>query len=137
MKPIYLSLWFGSICALGFVPFWWMKKRHSGMVDKTGRNITFFTLLLGCVFICTIVWDASFPGKIYNCTDFMFLDFLHPGSWVHDPYVTVPEINPHDSMSMPDSIKEGWSIPKLWLLWGSFIAASVAMSASLTSLIFW
>jgi len=66
----------------------------------------------------------------------MVLEFLHPGDWVHGDYVTVPKINPNDSMSMPDSIKQGWSVPKLWLLWWSFVAASVAVSASLASLFF-
>jgi hypothetical protein len=133
---VFLPLWLGFICMLGWLPIWWMRKRHSAIVDKTGRNITFFTLLLGCIFVCTIAWDDWFPGKLYNCTDSVPFDFLQPGNWVHGNYVTVAKINPNDSMSMPDSIKQGWSVPELWLLWWSFIAASVAISASLATLIF-
>src|SRR5690348_16935789 len=100
------------------------------------KAVTFFTLLVGCLLVCTIAWGAWFPGKLYNCTDAVGFDFLQPGNWVHGNYVTVVKINPYDSMSMPDSIKEGWSVPKLWLLWWSFVAVSVAISALLTSLIF-
>jgi hypothetical protein len=133
----FLFLPIGFICILGWLPIWVMKRRHLEMAQKTGRNITFFVLLLGCIFICTMVWDESFPGKLYNCTDPGLLDFLRPGDWIHGNYVSVTHIDPGDSMDMPDSIEEGWSVPKLWILWWLFIAASVAVSAMLSSLIFW
>jgi len=81
-------------------------------------------------------WDVYLPGRIYNCTDFNS-GFLLPGCWVHGHYVIVPQINPHDSMSLPDSIKEGWSYGKLWLLWLSFIFASITTSAAVTFVIFY
>jgi len=38
-------------------------------------------------------------------------------------------------MSQPDSIKEGWSLGKLWLLWLSLVAASVAVSRLLAFIV--
>src|SRR5271170_3737184 len=100
------------------------------------KTFTFLVLLSGCTIFCTVVWDKYNDDKLYNCTDAIGFDFLHPGDWVHGNYITVPKINPSDPMDKPDSIKEGWSVPKLWLLWWSFVAASVVFSASLTFLIF-
>jgi hypothetical protein len=74
-----------------------------------------------------MVWDMYLPGRIYNCTDFNS-GFFMPACWVHGNYVTVDEVNPHDSMSLPDSIKKGWSVGKLWLLWFSFVAVFIAIS---------
>jgi len=101
------------------------------------RNKTFVILLVGCTIFCTFVWDKFIADKLYNCTDEVGFDFLQPGNWVHGDYKTVPQIATGRSMSEPDTIKEGWSVPKLWLLWWSFVAASVAISALLAFLICW
>jgi len=136
---IMLTLWSGFVSLLAWLPIWWMKKRGWEIAQVTGRNLMFVILLLGCTTICTIAWDNFVAGQLYNCTDSVPYDFLRPGDWVHSfdgkPVVVVSKINPRDSMEKPDSIKEGWSIPKLWLLWWSFVVASIAISASLTFLI--
>jgi hypothetical protein len=98
------------------------------MMRSTNQFVTFLTALPVCLLLFGIIWQTYLPGHIYNCTDDNLIGFLTPGFWVHGNYVTVPEINPHDSMSKPDSIKEGWSVGKLWLLWLSFVAASVVVS---------
>ena len=104
------------------------------------RAVIFLVLLVACIIGCTFIWDSSVDGKIYNCTDSIPFGFLHPGDWVHAhdglPVAIVPKINPTDPMNKPDTIKEGWSIPKLWVLWGAFVFTSVAISAPLAFLSF-
>jgi len=105
---------------------------------KSAFEITmFFTVLLVCAVCCTVVWDKLVADKLYNCTDAIGFDFLHPGHWIHGNYITVPQIVTGRSMSEPDTFKQGWSIPKLWLLWCSFTVTSVAVSALLTFLFCW
>jgi hypothetical protein len=64
---------------------------------------------------------------------------LSPGNWVHDfgnTHVTiVHQIVTGRSMEEPDTIKEGWSVPKLWCLWWSFVVVSLVVSGLLTFLI--
>jgi hypothetical protein len=134
---LIIFLWGISICLLAIAPIWWIKKIGLDIAQKTARNIVFVILLLGCMVLCTIFWSNFVDGKLYNCTDAVGFDFLQPGNWIHGAYVTVTKINPADPMNMPDSVKQGWSVPKLWLLWWSFVVASVVASASLASLLFW
>jgi hypothetical protein len=44
------------------------------------------------------------------------------------PVITVQHVVHGRSMSDPDEIKEGWSIPKLLCLWISFVVVSLAIS---------
>jgi hypothetical protein len=101
------------------------------------QAVTFLVILAPCLVASEIVWDAYLPGQIYNCSDCNLFGVLMPGSWVHGNYVTVSKINTYGSMSQPDSIKEGWSLEKLWFLWFSVFFASVAISVSLTVGIFY
>ena len=78
-------------------------------------------------------WDAYINNRLYNCTDGGAFDFLAPGDWVHNP-VSVNRITRAHSMSDPDTIKAGWSIQRLWIVWFSFVASSVAMSLFLATL---
>jgi hypothetical protein len=133
---VMLILWSGFVCLLALLPILWMRKRRLEIARRTARNVMFIILLMGCTIFCTFAWDKCVADKLYNCTDAIGFDFLHPGDWIHGNYVAVPEIVTGRSMSEPDTIKEGWSIPELWCLWWSFVAASVAISASLTFLIF-
>jgi hypothetical protein len=133
---IMLILYSGFVGLFAWLPIRWMKKRH-WEIAQTGRSITFVILLLGCATLSAIAWDNFVAEKFYNCTDSVPFDFLHPGDWVHGNYIFVPQINPTDPMDKPDSIKEGWSVPKLWILWWPFIFASVAISAALAFLIFY
>ena len=48
----------------------------------------------------------------------MGLDYIQPGNWIHDPYVTVSNITIEDNMSEPDTIKSGWH---MWMLWGIWV----------------
>ena len=84
--------------------------------------------LIGMTFLSTRVWQLLVTDTLYHCTDAMWLDFLNPGSWVHDPVVLVAQVLPSSSMSEPDTIRVGWSMSSLWNLWYSFVGVSVAVS---------
>jgi hypothetical protein len=84
--------------------------------------------------LCTAVWQNFVTDVLYNCTDPAWLDFLSPGNWVHfhngEPVAFVPVIT-GGSMSDPDTIKEGWSVARLWHLWDGFVIVSAGISVFL------
>jgi len=82
---------------------------------------------------CTSTWEVFVKNHIYNCTDDLPLDYLQPGQWVHNP-VAVRHVVSGRSMSEPDTIKEGWSVWRLWLLWSSSVAGSLIVSFLLARL---
>jgi hypothetical protein len=130
-----LIFWFGFVFLLAWLPIWLMKRRALDSARLMAKVAIFLIMLLACTISCTVIWGNFVDGKLYNCTDSLPFNFLSPGDWVHGNYVTVLKIDPSDSMSKPDSIKEGWSVPKLWFLWFSFFAVSVAISLLPTFLI--
>lgn len=76
-----------------------------------------FTLLtIGC----TWAWETSIKDRLYNCSDDVPLNYLQPGQWVHKP-VAVKEVTIARSMNQRDTIKQGWSVSGLWMLWFSWI----------------
>jgi hypothetical protein len=95
--------------------------------------VKFVIVMLVMIIVCTLVWELFVNGSLYNCTDPGFLDFLNPGDWVHFHHgVTyVQHIVTGRSMSDPDTIRQGWSVAKLWCLWWSFVFASFLISAAL------
>jgi len=133
---IVLVSWFGFVVVMAWLPVWLIKKRNLDFARLVAKSATFLVALLFCTVFCTLIWDNFVVGKLFNCTDSLPFNFLSPGDWVHGNYITVPKINPSDPMDKPDSVKEGWSIRKLWLLWLVFVFASVTISASMTFLIF-
>jgi hypothetical protein len=138
--PIMLLVWFGFVFLAAWFPILLARKWIRGFAKVTAKVFVFVVLLLICTILSELFWDSFFAGRIYNCTDDNLGSFLEPGNWVHShggmPVEVVPQIPPHQTMDKPDSIKEGWSIPKLWLLWWSFAAAGIVISASFTFLIF-
>ena len=82
---------------------------------------------------CTWGWETFVKNRLYNCTDDSPLDYLRPGHWVHQP-VAVRHVTSGRSMSEPDTIKEGWSVWRLWLLWSSSVAGSLIVSFLLARL---
>ncbi len=87
---------------------------------------SFFSMQL----VCESVWEKHINHRLYNCTDEVGLGYLFPGHWVHRP-VTVDHVIIANSMSEPDTIKQGWSMLGLWCLWVSFLGGSVIVSALL------
>src|SRR3954453_2505834 len=89
--------------------------------------------LIAAAIACPWGWDRFISGTLYVCTDSVPFEFLHPGDWVHQP-VTVERIVAARSMSEADTIRAGWSITRLWLLWSSFVGGSVIISVLLARL---
>jgi hypothetical protein len=86
--------------------------------------------------VCAVAWDGFVDEKLYDATDVVAPGYLNPGGWVDNwdgnhPITVVPQIIPDDNMNDPDSIKEGWTIGRLWELWFCFFATSVLISAAL------
>jgi hypothetical protein len=83
--------------------------------------------------VCTVCWEFMAAGYLYDCTDGDCLPgFLTPGDWVHDlpmqPVRAVDKVVHGRSMSEPDTIKMGWGVTGLWVLWCGFILVSVVIS---------
>lgn len=95
----------------------------------TGRFFTFLGLLLACTIVAEIAWDAAVMDNLYHCTDSLGLNYIRgPSSWVHGNFAgNVSDIG--------DTIAPGWSKTLLVLLWLSFIAASLLLSACATALL--
>jgi hypothetical protein len=84
--------------------------------------------------ICTIVWQDFVTEYLYDNTDENMMGFLEPFSgdfWIGEggfQVVAVQHVVHGRSMSDPDEIKVGWSIPKLRCLWSSFVAVALVIS---------
>jgi hypothetical protein len=78
----------------------------------------------------TFLWERFVADTLYNCTDPGWFDYLFPGDWAHKP-VSVRHVTGGRSMSEPDTIKEGWTMTRLWYLWFSVVGISVILSALL------
>lgn len=133
---VMLISWAGFVCVAGWLPIWLTKKWRPDANQTMMGSAAFLLSLLICTVVCTIAWGDFVDGKLYGCTDSVPFNFLSPGNWVHGNYETVPKIVPR-SMSEPDMIKEGWSVPKLWCLWWTWVAASVGVSALLSFVVWW
>ena len=92
-------------------------------------------MLFVMTIVCSIGWTFV-AGELYDCTDPGFIDFLSPGDWVHSwpehPVATVEKIVHGRSMSEPDSIKQGWTVARLWHLWFLFVGVSLVISVFLS-----
>jgi hypothetical protein len=78
--------------------------------------------------ICSIVWMDVVNEYLYDNADdnlggfyesFFLDDWIGQGNF---PVVAVQHVVHGRGMSEPDEIKEGWSIPGLFVLWFSFVA---------------
>ena len=95
----------------------------------------FFIVLTAMTILCTFVWE-SLAKELYDCTDDIGVPgYWTPGDWIHNqdgnPIISVQRVAHGRSMSEPDSIKAGWNIISLWLLWFSFVAVSITASTLL------
>jgi hypothetical protein len=98
------------------------------MISMLKLMTKFGLSLLAMTVACTILWEWFVNDRLYNCTDAIGLDYLHPGDWTHHP-VAVQHVIGRRPMSEPDTIKAGWTITGLWGLWGAFLFVSVTVSA--------
>lgn len=112
--------------------FAWQRIRESA----ARKAVKFVISMLVMSVICSIVWESVVAENLYNDTDDNMLGFLSPGGWVSNwdgqhPIVQVDHIVHTGSMGDPDTIKRGWTVTDLWLLWFGFIAISVVLSVGL------
>ena len=79
-----------------------------------------------------MAWDDCVARNLYDCTAAVGLDYLQPGNCVHEtplrPVATVDQVVHGRSMSEPDTIKQGWSLEKLWAVWILFFGTSLMVS---------
>jgi hypothetical protein len=98
----------------------------------------FVTALIVTTIGCTIIWQEFVNEGLYDYTDAFGFDYLQPGNWVHNlpdnPVATVHQVIHHRPMSEPDTIKEGWTVTRLWHLWFAFLTVSIVVSALLSRL---
>lgn len=78
-----------------------------------------------------VLWETQIGPRVYDCTDDCGFEYLIPGEWVHGKIATVPRVVHNRSMSEPDTIKQGWTVPRLWMLWLACFGGSVALSLAL------
>ena len=93
-----------------------------------GRTIKFLVCLFVLSIPMEVLWGTQFNGVLYNCTDDIGFDYFMPGDWVHGAVVSVPQVSRDINMSHPDTVKAGWGIPQLWLLWSACFAVTVVLS---------
>jgi hypothetical protein len=129
-----LMIWLSFILLLLWLPVWLMRWRRWLSWRLMARTAAFVTSLLVCTVLCTIIWQMFITDRLYNCTDPAWLDYLFPGNWVHGKIEYVPVVTAGRSMSEPDTIKAGWSITGLWLLWLLFFLPSLIVSVLATRL---
>jgi hypothetical protein len=102
------------------------------MIRNLKSAAKFAIVMLVMTIVCTIIWQQFVAEYLYDCTDSLPADFLRPGDWVHafggNAIVSVRHIVHGQSMSEPDTIKTGWSMADLWLLWFLFNGVSVTIS---------
>src|SRR5690348_12539188 len=102
------------------------------MVPSISNVTKFLVSLVVTAMVCSLVWDELVNGRLYDCPHGGSLDCWFVGQWVHHP-ITVDHVVEGRSMSEPDTIKAGWSITGLWLLWFSFVASSLVASLTFAS----
>lgn len=108
----------------------WQKVR----LVKAWEVAKFTASLFVMTVICTIVWQDVVTKYLYDNTDDNMAGFFSPffgDFWVGEGnslVVAVPHVVHGRSMSDPDEIKQGWSIPKLCCLWCSFVVVSLVIS---------
>ena len=98
------------------------------MIRVLKSIVKFVIVLVVMTVIFSLIWGEFITDTLYNCTDPVGCDYLHPGDWVHDRVVSVSHVVTSPSMSGPDTIKEGWSVSGLWALWLSFFIVSLVFS---------
>ena len=99
---------------------------------KKRAIIKFAITLFVMTVIASVLWE-QIGTRLYDCTDDCGIGFLIPGGWVHEfdgrKLVTVSRIVHGRPMSEPDTILQGWSIPKLWGLWSLLAATCLGISS--------
>jgi hypothetical protein len=130
--PVFISFpLFGVVMLLSV---FYTRLRSQTMRRRLKIGVKFVVTLIAMTIICTIVWQDFVTENLYDNTDDNLMGFLGPffgDFWIGEggfPVVAVQHVVHGRSMSNPDEIKAGWSIPKLCCLWFSFVAISFVIS---------
>jgi len=130
--PVFISFPFLGVVML--VSVFYARLRSQTIRRRLKIGVKFIVSIIVMTIICTIVWQDFVTEYLYDNTDENMMGFLDPFSgdfWIGEggfPVVTVQHVVHGRGMSEPDEIKEGWSIPKLWCLWFSFVVFSLVIS---------
>jgi hypothetical protein len=85
--------------------------------------------------INTVAWQKYVAADFYDCVDEAIPGYWEPGFWVHahdgQSVKTVLRIIHSPSIANPDTIKQGWTVPRLLALWFAFFTVSVVVSLAL------
>jgi hypothetical protein len=112
-------------------------ERHEKAGEKRERipaNLQIVKFLLCIVLLSLgleVLWETQIGPNLYDCTDECGFGYLMPGEWVHGKLATASKVMHGRWMGEPDMIKEGWTVPRLWMLWLACFGGSVALSMSL------
>ena len=104
------------------------------MIRMFKNTAKFAIVMFLMTIVCSIVWQDVVTEYLYDNTDDNIMGFISPlfgDFWIGEggfPVVTVQHVVHGRSMSDPDEIKQGWSIPKLFCLWLSFVSVSIVFS---------
>ncbi|WP_159435071.1 hypothetical protein [Rubritalea squalenifaciens] len=96
------------------------------------RVLTFTFMFMLSLLLMAGVWGYCVNGVVYHCTDGLWLDFFSPGQWVHEPVERVIAVDRAAGMGEADSMLYGWSVGRLWLLWGGMVAMCLSLSGIVT-----
>ena len=83
----------------------------------------FLLLFFLSTIACTWIWSYCITDVLYHCTDSLPGDYLS-GSFVHGKIAGAFAYT-------GDTIAPGWTLPKLYALWYTFITASLLLSITL------
>lgn len=101
--------------------------------------LRYILLFLGAMSLFSVAnvyaWKWCVAGRVYHAPHLLGLSvgYLEPGQWVRGDVRVVAALDTTQSLKQGDQILQGWSVPRLWMLWWAFFAASVIASAILSA----
>jgi len=96
------------------------------MILSMTRPLIRIAIFIGAMFVstiaCAVIWQYQVTDNLYHCTDSVGFDyFAGPSGWVHGDVAGHPG-------DYGDTIKPGWNMAKLKVLWIGFMAISFLLS---------
>jgi hypothetical protein len=107
------------------------KRSFRAPIPVNLQIVKFLLCIVSLSIALEVLWHTQIGPNLYDCTDAGVFEYLIPGEWVHGKIMTVPKVIHNRLMSEPDTIKEGWTVRRLWMLWMACFGGSVALSLAL------
>jgi hypothetical protein len=133
--PVFIS--FPLLGVVMLLSVLYARLRSQTICRRLRIGVKFVVSIIVMTIICAIFWQDFITEYLYDNTDDNMAGFLEPfygDFWIGQggfPVVAVQHVVHGRSMSDPDEIKVGWSIPKLLCLWSSFVVVALAISIML------